>query len=88
MMNKERVQGLGTLERPEVSNQAGPMGNNRIACRHYWLIEAPEGPTSLGVCRYCGQERTFENRLETHLGDAHGHEFGWGEPSVSQSREL
>ena len=88
MMSKERVQNLRILERPEVSNQAGPMGNNRIVCRHYWLIEAPEGPTSLGVCRYCGQERTFENRFENHSGDAHGYESGWGEPSVSQPREL
>jgi len=28
---------------------------------HHWLIEEPLGPTSLGVCRDCGAERTFRN---------------------------
>ncbi len=30
-------------------------------CEHHWLIEPPSGPTSNGVCRVCGEERSFEN---------------------------
>ena len=31
------------------------------ACRHYWVIEAADGPVSMGVCRFCGEEREFQN---------------------------
>ena len=30
-------------------------------CHHYWVIEAADGPTSLGECRYCGETREFLN---------------------------
>jgi len=30
-------------------------------CLHHWLIEAPAGPTSVGVCRGCGERRLFAN---------------------------
>ena len=30
-------------------------------CVHYWIIQAPEGPTSIGRCKYCGLEREFSN---------------------------
>ena len=28
---------------------------------HFWQIESPNGPTSEGRCRVCGQRRTFSN---------------------------
>lgn len=28
---------------------------------HHWNIETAEGPTSKGVCRRCGETRTFNN---------------------------
>jgi len=31
------------------------------ACRHYWTIEAADGPTSRGVCKFCGAEKEFLN---------------------------
>ena len=34
-------------------------------CRHYWIIESPNGPTSWGVCKYCGAKREFNNYLPT-----------------------
>ena len=38
---------------------------NWLACApHYWLIDPPRAPESLGVCRRCGQERWFQNWLE------------------------
>ncbi len=32
-------------------------------CRHHWMIEAPSGPTSKGVCQKCGEVREFRNSL-------------------------
>ena len=34
------------------------------ACRHQWMIDAPAGPSSKGVCRVCGEERHFLNYIE------------------------
>ncbi|MBI2327485.1 hypothetical protein HYU92_04150 [Candidatus Curtissbacteria bacterium] len=33
-------------------------------CQHYWLIEPPQGPTSPGVCKHCGDSKTFLNNLD------------------------
>ena len=32
-------------------------------CVHHWVIEAPDGRTSFGKCRYCGQVKEFYNDL-------------------------
>lgn len=32
-----------------------------MTCRHHWLIAFPQGPTSRGVCLFCGEEREFLN---------------------------
>jgi len=36
----------------------------RTTCTHHWLIEAPNGPVSKGVCRRCGEGRGFRNSAE------------------------
>jgi len=33
----------------------------KAKCKHYWIIESPNGPTSRGVCKYCGAEKEFDN---------------------------
>jgi len=33
----------------------------KAKCRHYWIIESPNGPTSRGVCKYCGTVKEFSN---------------------------
>ena len=30
-------------------------------CCHYWIIEPADGPTSKGVCRFCGAEKEFDS---------------------------
>jgi hypothetical protein len=30
-------------------------------CKHRWIIEPANGPTSMGRCRHCGAEREFIN---------------------------
>ena len=32
-------------------------------CKHHWLIEPPDGPTSKGVCKLCGEVKVFDNVL-------------------------
>jgi hypothetical protein len=33
-------------------------------CRHHWVIETANGPTSHGRCKRCGSERDFFNNVE------------------------
>ena len=30
-------------------------------CTHHWVIDMPNGPTSVGVCRGCGKHGEFKN---------------------------
>ena len=36
-----------------------------LVCQHHWLIQAADGPTSVGVCRICGETKDFKNYIET-----------------------
>ena len=33
----------------------------KVECTHYWIIESPGGPTSRGVCKFCGAKTAFTN---------------------------
>lgn len=46
------------LERVEKRKQI------KETCRHHWIIEAALGPTSEGVCKFCGERRIFLNIVE------------------------
>ena len=37
--------------------------DTNIRCTHHWRIDSPEGPTSRGVCKLCGEEKDFYNWL-------------------------
>ncbi len=32
-------------------------------CKHRWLIDSPNGPTSKGVCQACGEKGEFKNSI-------------------------
>lgn len=34
-------------------------------CVHHWVIESPNGPTSSGTCKNCGDIRDFRNSSES-----------------------
>jgi hypothetical protein len=34
-------------------------------CRHHWMIDAPVGPVSRGVCQLCSEVRDFKNYIES-----------------------
>ena len=37
-------------------------------CPHYWLIEPPKGPTSMGICKRCGAIKEFDNQFSAQPG--------------------
>lgn len=32
-------------------------------CQHQWMIDQPNGPTSVGVCKLCGETSEFQNSI-------------------------
>jgi hypothetical protein len=34
-------------------------------CIHHWIIEAPNGRESAGVCKHCGARKEFSNSTES-----------------------
>ena len=34
-----------------------------ITCRHHWMIEPANGPTSIGICRNCREIKEFTNSV-------------------------
>ena len=46
----------------------------KAQCSHHWIIEIAQGPTSKGVCKYCGEEKEFLNSWQDSLweGDIPG----------------
>ncbi len=34
------------------------------SCIHHWIIESPNGASSMGVCKICGMEKEFRNSYE------------------------
>jgi len=36
-----------------------------LECPHHWVIDTPQGPVSHGLCKRCGEEREFQNYLES-----------------------
>ena len=41
-------------------------------CCHHWMIEAPNGPTSFGTCRSCGEVREFKNSVQITSWESEG----------------
>lgn len=37
----------------------------KAQCSHFWIIEPPNGPTSIGVCKWCGEVAEFENGFDS-----------------------
>lgn len=39
-----------------------------VSCKHWWVLPPPDGRTALGVCKRCGQIRTFFNSTDEEYG--------------------
>lgn len=42
-----------------------PRGLDAADCSHHWWIDSPRGPTSIGTCKLCGEQREFRNSMPT-----------------------
>jgi hypothetical protein len=51
----------------EIETKVSPNNQNKIilatekSCAHFWMIEAPNGPESKGICKHCGVTKEFFN---------------------------
>ena len=34
---------------------------DKVACIHHWMIEPPSGEVSIGICKFCGGVKGFQN---------------------------
>ena len=50
-------------QRTEKSAPRKGKRTDEVHCVHYWLIETPQGPTSMGKCKYCGTVKEFQNYI-------------------------
>jgi hypothetical protein len=32
-------------------------------CTHYWVVDQPNGPVSIGNCKLCGHKEEFRNSM-------------------------
>lgn len=39
---------------------------------HHWAIESPNGPTSFGTCKRCGEHREFKNSIQITSWESEG----------------
>ncbi len=39
---------------------------------HHWMIESPNGPTSVGTCKVCGVLREFKNSIQITSWESDG----------------
>ena len=49
-----------------MGNEIGIVAERLVAgsiCCHHWIIENAAGLVSRGVCKFCGEEREFDNFL-------------------------
>ena len=41
--------------------------SKQMLCTHHWIIDFPDGPTSFGKCKLCGETAEFTNDLQNIL---------------------
>ena len=54
---------------------------------HHWVISAPNGPTSTGTCKVCGQNRIFPNSSEDSIWDGAEGRSRWNDMGISRRRK-
>jgi hypothetical protein len=60
-----------------VPAESGEMMEEEPLCRHHWKIAPPNGATSLGKCKLCGEEREFRNSSADSIWDNDSGESGF-----------
>ncbi|MCS7206611.1 MAG: hypothetical protein NZ951_01555 [Dehalococcoidia bacterium] len=59
--------------------EPAPVAVAEGGCRHKWVLEIPNGPTSRGTCRLCGEVREFRNYLTSSY---------WEDMTVAEERPI
>ena len=54
---------------------------------HHWLIDAPNGPVSIGTCG-CGETREFRNSSEDSIWDRAEGRSRWNDMGISRRRRA
>ena len=49
------------MQTPVVEEYLEGVEEEAPQCRHHWVIESPQGATSLGRCKLCEEVREFRN---------------------------
>ncbi|MGD9892021.1 MAG: hypothetical protein AB7R89_21625 [Dehalococcoidia bacterium] len=57
-------------------------------CQHHWRIAAPNGATSMGVCKHCGAEREFANSTSESIWDNDHGESGFNRYRRRNNNEI
>lgn len=58
------------------------------SCRHYWVIESPDGKTSVGYCKLCHQSREFYNSIPLKYSAAGHIPASISQSSVAKNRAI
>lgn len=62
------------------------------SCRHHWIIEPPQGSTSKGICKVCGENREFRNSSDDIVWESESpavNRSSWGRSeSITGQRET
>ncbi|MBI2871744.1 MAG: hypothetical protein HYY00_00970 [Chloroflexi bacterium] len=58
-----------------VEHQVLERNDAGLVCTHYWLIASPNGPTSQGVCKVCGEAREFKNSVQITSWESEGGDY-------------
>ena len=59
------------MEGPELSASVTSQ-DELTECSHFWLIDSPNGPTSIGRCQLCGDTRDFKNSVHVTSWESDG----------------
>ena len=60
------------IQGAEVSEAVGTELLEEEGCHHHWVIESPNGPTSTGECKVCGEIREFKNSIQITSWESDG----------------
>ena len=55
-------------------------------CNHHWVIDPPNGPTSSGHCKLCGQARKFPNSSEDSIWNGAEGRSRWNDMGASRRK--
>ncbi len=53
------------MSRTDTGSSSATSAQHAANCVHHWIIDAPSGRESVGVCKHCGVTKGFANSSES-----------------------